>query len=315
MTATHWTATAARAGRLDAALAELDPSRSRSWWGRQIRDGRVRVDGRVALRPADAVRPGAAIEADLPPVPEARPTPTPMALDILHADPHIVVVDKPAGLVVHPGAMHEEGTLVHGLLAAFPDLADVAASEADAARPGIVHRLDRGTSGLMVIARSGLARQRLVADFRDRRVDKTYRAWVMGRPPAEGLWEGPIGRHPKERRRFAVVSGGKPARTRFRRRLSVDDLAGLELTLETGRTHQIRVHAFEAGCPLLGDPLYVGRRRPPAAFADWGPKRDRPALHAWKLAFDHPIEGRRMTFEAPLPDDLLDLEARLAALQ
>lgn len=315
MTATRWTATVVRAGRLDAALAELDPSRSRSWWGRQIRDRRVRVDGRVALRPAEVVRPGAAIEADLPPAPEARPTPTPMALNILYADPHIVVVDKPAGLIVHPGALREKVTLVHGLLAAFPDLAEVAASEADVARPGIVHRLDRGTSGLMVIARSRLARQRLAADFRDRRVDKIYRAWVIGCPPADGVWEGPIGRHPKERRRFAVVTGGKPARTRFHRRLLVGDLAELELTLESGRTHQIRVHAFAAGCPLLGDPLYTGRRRPPAAFADWGPKRDRPALHAWKLAFDHPVENRRMAFEASLPADLLDLEARLAALQ
>jgi 23S rRNA pseudouridine1911/1915/1917 synthase len=304
-----------RAGRIDVVLAALDPSHSRSYWGRLVREGKVSVDGRVVLRPSQAIAEGAELAVLVPPPPAAGPVPTPMDLTVLHADADIVVIDKPAGLVVHPGVLGEEGTLVHGLLAAFPDMADVAATDADAARPGIVHRLDKGTSGLIVAARSGLARQRLVAAFRDRQVGKTYRAWVMGRPAAEGIWDGSIGRHPTARRRFAVVAGGKPARTLFRRKGAALDVAELEIDLETGRTHQIRVHAMHAGCPLLGDPLYVGRRRPPAEFADWGSQRERPALHAWRLAFAHPVSGAPMQFEAPLPADLADLEARLAALQ
>ncbi len=305
---------AARSGRVDVVLAALDPSHSRSYWGRLVREGKVSVDGHVVQRPSQTIAEGAQLDIELPPPPSAGPVPTPMSLVILHADTDIVVIDKPAGLVVHPGVLGEEGTLVHGLLAAFPDMAD-AATAADAGRPGIVHRLDKGTSGLIVAARSGLARQRLVAAFRDRQISKTYRAWVMGHPAAEGVWDGAIGRHPTARRRFAVVAGGKPARTTFRRRTAALDVAEIELGLETGRTHQIRVHAMHAGCPLLGDPLYMGRRRPPATFADWGPQRERPALHAWRLAFAHPVSGAPMQFEAPLPTDLAELEARLAAFQ
>lgn len=307
--------TADRPGRLDVVLAALDSSRSRSWWGRLVREGRVLVDGRAVLRPAQPVAAGAVLTVAEPSTPPAGPQPTPMALSVLHVDADVIVIDKPAGLVVHPGALREEGTLVHGLLAEFPELAALAATAGDAARPGIVHRLDKGTSGLIVVARSGLARQRLMAAFRDRQVAKTYRAWVVGRPAAQGVWDGAIGRHPTVRRRFAVTAGGKPARTTFRRRAATADVAELELGLETGRTHQIRVHAMHAGCPLLGDALYMGRRRPPPAFGDWGPARDRPALHAWRLSFAHPESGRTLSFEAPLPPDLAELEARIDDFQ
>jgi 23S rRNA pseudouridine1911/1915/1917 synthase len=228
---------------------------------------------------------------------------------VLFEDECLIVVDKPAGITVHPGTIGENATLVHGLLARFPDLQTSFAHEDDR-RPGIVHRLDRGTSGVMVVARTPAARLALMAQFAHRDVEKTYLAWVLGAPPERGDWQSPIARHPRDRRRFAVSAKGKPAITHFVRERCRDGASRLRIQLETGRTHQIRVHASHAGFPLLGDPVYRRRVPVPADLTDWLPHRDRPALHSLSVRFRHPLDGREIFVESPLPDDLIDLDRR-----
>ena len=225
-----------------------------------------------------------------------------MAVETRHVDDDVIVVAKPAGLVVHPGAGHAGGTLVNGLLARFPELEQVG----DRSRPGIVHRLDRDTSGLMVVARSPLAYDALVDALGRREVDRRYTALVWGRPDApRGAIDAPIGRSTTRRTRMAVREGGREARTSYEVMREFDDpmVTLLECRLETGRTHQIRVHLAAIGHPVVGDAAYRGARSTLALA--------RPFLHAATLAFDHPRLGEPVRFDEPLPDELT---AVLAAL-
>lgn len=295
--------------RLDVALALAVPTISRSQWAKHIRAGRVFLDGSAELKAAQPVETPVYVEVFLPQPPPGRLQPAPLDFDVLYEDADLIVVAKPAGLVVHPGVQNEPATLVHGLLHRFPDLARTFGGEADK-RPGIVHRLDRGTSGVLVIARSAAARLDLIRQFSQRQVHKQYVAWVFGRVLGSGTWTGPIGRHPRERKRFAVIAAGKPAETRWRATGTAVASTRLELELISGRTHQIRVHAHHAGLPLLGDPTYRKRGRVPACLADWGPERDRPALHAARIVLRHPASGKVMEFQAPFPPDLADLDRR-----
>jgi 23S rRNA pseudouridine1911/1915/1917 synthase len=222
---------------------------------------------------------------------------------VVHEDDDVVIVDKPPGLVVHPGAGHASGTLVHGLLARYPELAQV--GEPD--RPGIVHRLDRDTSGLLVVARSERARVALVRALAAHEVEREYLALVRGLPEADtGMVDAPIGRSNRAPTRMAVSARGKQARTRYTVEGRWDDpgVALVRCRLETGRTHQIRVHLAAIGHPVVGDETYSRGRPPPVATP-------RLFLHAARLAFDHPVDGRRITAESPLP---ADLAAVLAAL-
>jgi 23S rRNA pseudouridine1911/1915/1917 synthase len=223
------------------------------------------------------------------------PGPEPVPIDVRHVDVDVVVVAKPAGLVVHPGPGHAHGTLVHGLLHRFPEIATVG----DPARPGIVHRLDRDTSGLMVVARSQDAYTALVGALAAREVDRRYLALVTGELAApRGVVDAPIGRSTRQRTRMAVREAGRPARTGYEVRSAWPgaSVSLLECRLETGRTHQIRVHLAAIGHPVVGDGAYGGRRLPD------GPER--PFLHAFALGFTHPVDGRPLVFEDPLPDDL-----------
>jgi len=304
-TGSAWQVAADEAGeRLDRHVARrLGAPRNQvhAW----IEAGRVRVDG-APRRPAHALRAGERVEC-LPPPPavEERVAPEPGALAVLHEDAWVVVIDKPAGLVVHPGAGVAAGTLAGRLLHRHPEMAGVGGP----GRPGIVHRLDRDTTGVMVAARTAPAYRALARAFAARRVDKRYLAVVYGAPPPAGTIEAPIARHPARRREMAVRRGGRPAETRFRTLAATGPVALLELDLRTGRTHQIRVHLKSLGHPLVGDPVYGERRwkgvhgaarRPLEAFP-------RPALHAWRLAFPHPADGARSAHEAPVPADLAGL--------
>jgi 23S rRNA pseudouridine1911/1915/1917 synthase len=215
---------------------------------------------------------------------------------VVHADADVVVVDKPAGLVIHPGSGVDRGTLVNGLLHRFPEIASVG----DPARPGIVHRLDRGTTGLLVVARTPAAYEALVAQLSAREVERQYAALVWGVPDSPaGLVDAPIGRSARDATKMAVTADGREARTRYEVRRTFTGPAPtalLSCRLETGRTHQIRVHLAAIGHAVVGDATYGGRR--PAI------PLDRPFLHAERLSFDHPVTGERMTFESPLPADL-----------
>jgi 23S rRNA pseudouridine1911/1915/1917 synthase len=222
---------------------------------------------------------------------------------VVFADDDVIVVDKPAALVVHPGAGNDRGTLVAGLLARYPELTDVGQPE----RPGIVHRLDKGTSGLLVVARTQSAYESLVAQLSARAVDRRYAALVWGHPdPPTGLVDAPIGRSRRDPTRMAVSADGREARTGYVVQATFTDpidAALLECRLETGRTHQIRVHLAAIGHPIVGDPRYRGAR---AAFA-----LGRPFLHAQRLAFDHPRTGERVAYNAPLPPELVAALDRL----
>lgn len=280
--------------------------------------GAVHLDGRAVSARSRRVRAGQTLAVDLPESSgtaalEADPSVT---VPIVHEDPDLLVVDKPAGLVVHPGAGNPRGTLVQGLLAHFPDLADLAdEDDADSDRPGIVHRLDKGTSGLLVVARTPSARATLVSDLAARRVDRRYAALVVGSVEAdEGLVDAPLGRSSRDPTRMAVQAGGREARTRYRveRRFTrPEPLTLLECRLETGRTHQIRVHLAAIGHPVLGDPRYGGGRTGRGSDLARRLPPDRPWLHARSLAFAHPRTGEALSFTSPLP---ADLQAVLGAL-
>ncbi len=263
-------------------------------------DGVVATSGKVRLVEGQQVQvdPGA-IPVDEPP----RPDPT-VEFRVIHADEQVIVVDKPAGLVVHPGAGNADGTLVNGLLARYPELADVG----EPVRPGIVHRLDAGSSGLLVVARTQSAADALIEQFVDHGATRVYLALVWGHPDApHGVIDAPIGRSRRDPLRMAVVADGRRARTEYRVLQRFDqpgDLSLLECRLETGRTHQIRVHLSSINHPLVGDPIY-GQRRPKLQL-------DRPFLHAAELAFDHPASGERVTFTSELAPDLA---ARLSSLR
>ncbi|MCR9094596.1 MAG: RluA family pseudouridine synthase [bacterium] len=282
--------------RVDALLAELSGV-SRAQVKRWIDAGRVTVGGEV-VRPSRKVALGDSIEArPLEPV-EMALAPEAIPLSVLFEDEHLIVVDKPAGLVVHPAPGHPGGTLVNALLAHCGDLAGIGG----VLRPGIVHRLDRGTSGVMVAAKDDETHQGLARQFAEHTIDRLYRALVRGVPRADaGRIDRPIGRHPRDRKRMSVeVKVGKESITNWRvlRRFRSAMTSELEVRPETGRTHQIRVHLSSAGLPLVGDTVY-GRARGSDA------RLGRPALHAAHLGFEHPISGRRLFFETPLPDDLI----------
>jgi 23S rRNA pseudouridine1911/1915/1917 synthase len=284
--------------RLDRFLAERLPGLSRARLQALIEAGQVRVDGREA-KAAARLRAGQAVSVTVPPPEPARPGPEPIPLAVVHQDQHLLVVDKPAGLVVHPGAGRASGTLVNALLHHVRDLSGVGG----VLRPGIVHRLDRGTSGLMVVAKDDETHRALARQFADRRVEKEYLAVVLGVPArAEGVIEAPIGRDPVHRRRMSVrAPRGRSARSSYRVLEAFPGAALLRVRIQTGRTHQIRVHLAALGHPVAGDATYGGRRaRAPEAVA----ALDRPALHAARLAFDHPATGRRLAFDSPLPPDL-----------
>jgi len=276
--------------RLDVFLSRAVAGLSRSHARRLIDDGLVTVDG-AAERPSYRLPAGARITATIPPAEEAEPAAERIPITVIYQDEDVIVVDKPPGLTVHPAPGHPGGTLVNALLALAPELADVG----DKIRPGIVHRLDRDTSGLLVIARNERARVGLTRQLKQREVSKTYLALVQGVPqPPQGTIEAPIGRHPRNRKKMAVIAGGREAETRYRLREEIDGFALLEVEPVTGRTHQIRVHLAAIGHPVVGDTTY-GKRSQIVG---------RQFLHAWRLAFDLPSSGRRVEFESPLPADL-----------
>ncbi|HEV2147070.1 MAG TPA: RluA family pseudouridine synthase [Longimicrobiaceae bacterium] len=291
--------------RLDAWLAErLDLSRSRA--AALIEAGNVLLNG-AAPKKRDRPRPGDRVEVRLPPPEPASAAPEEIPLDIVHQDADLVVLDKPAGLVVHPAPGNPTGTLVNALLHAIGDLSGIGGE----LRPGIVHRLDKDTSGLMIVAKNDDAHRRLSDDLKHRRIRRAYLALAWGHLPADTLTvEAPIGRHPVERKRMAVVEGGRHAVTHFRRleRWRAADLVRAEL--ETGRTHQIRVHLLHLGHPVVGDRTYAPDRARGFGGADraWAlalaRRSPRQFLHAAELRFRHPRTGEELHFEAPLPPDL-----------
>jgi 23S rRNA pseudouridine1911/1915/1917 synthase len=282
-----------RADQALATLAGVTRAQARRW----IDEGRARVGGRT-VRAAQRVAAGERIDAEPPEPVAAAAAPEPIALDVLHEDEDLIVVDKPAGLVVHPAPGHPAGTLVNALLHRCGDLAGIGG----VLRPGIVHRLDRGTSGVLVAAKRDAAHASLAAQFHDHTVERVYLAIVRGAPSAPGgRVDRAIGRHPRDRKRMSVeTTSGRRAATvwRVRERFPARGHALLEVRPETGRTHQIRVHLASSGLPIAGDPVY-GR----AARASGGPPLDRPALHALVLGFTHPTTGARLRFEAPPPAD------------
>jgi 23S rRNA pseudouridine1911/1915/1917 synthase len=292
--------------RLDQALAGLagiTRAQARRW----IDEGRVRLDGRSA-RASRHVEPGARIEADPPEAVASELAPEAIPLDVLYEDEDLIVVDKPAGLVVHPGPGHASGTLVNALLHHCRDLSGIGG----VLRPGIVHRLDRGTSGVMVVAKNDATHAALAVQFHDHTVERVYQALVIGTPGAEsGRIDRPIGRHPRDRKKMSVrTRSGRAAHTAWRvvRRFPRAGVSWLEIRPETGRTHQIRVHLSAVGLPLLGDPTYGRAARRGLARALG---LSRPALHAAVLGFEHPRSGERLRFQVPVAADLADLLARL----
>jgi len=295
--------------RVDRAVSLLTGC-SRSEATALVEAGEVSLGGRVVTTRSRKLQVGEVLEvASVPehaaPVgPEADPE---VLLDVVHEDDDVLVVDKPAGLVVHPGAGHAERTLVHGLLALHPEVASV--GELD--RPGIVHRLDAGTSGLLVVARTDAAHESLTAQLGARSVDRRYDALVWGHPEAAaGLIDAPIGRSSRQRTAMAVTADGREARTRYevvRRFRAPAAVSLLSCRLDTGRTHQIRVHLQAIGHAVVGDDRYRGVR--PALDAP------RPLLHAAHLGFDHPSTGERLSFDAPVPADFQVVLDRLVEVE
>ena len=288
--------------RLDVFLVSVLAGHSRSHIQRLIKDGHVRVDGREA-KPNLSVKTGQAVAVDLPDLIDAAPAPEALPLPIVYQDRDLIVVDKPAGMVVHPAAGHATGTLVNALLHHVDDLSGIGGER----RPGIVHRLDRGTSGLMVVAKHDAAHEHLARQFHDREVEKEYIALVWGEVQAGRRIDAPIGRDPVNRKKMSArARRSREAVTRIHRaRQFGPALTLVHVVIQTGRTHQIRVHLSAIGHPIVGDAVYGGVRRRVPGDLRAVTHLDRPFLHAARLAFNHPVdEGRRMEFESPLPDDL-----------
>ena len=292
-----------RGRRLDQALAELVPDYSRSRLQQWIRAGQVVLDGRLP-KTREIVQGGEQVQIDAEVTVETANEAQPIALNVVYEDDDLLVINKPPGLVVHPAAGNPDGTLLNALLYHAPDLAALP-------RAGIVHRLDKETSGLMMVARNLAAHTRLVAALQARDIRREYLAVVNTVLTAGGEVNAPIGRHPVDRKRMAVVSGGKPAVTHYRvvERFRAHTL--VRLRLETGRTHQIRVHMAHIHCPVTGDPVYGGRLRQPRGAGDslrtvlQGFRRQ--ALHAQRLALQHPGSGEPVSWEAPVPPDMQEL--------
>ena len=295
--------------RLDRWLASQIADVSRSAIQRWIAEGRVTVDGAAA--PAKYLIAGGQVVAVRRPPPDDNSLlPEDIPLDVIYEDEHLAVIDKPAGMVVHPGTGVHTGTLANALLHRYPWLEEMDAGEADdeepsrePPRPGIVHRLDKDTSGLIVAAKSAVARDRLQAQFGERSVQKVYLALVQDVPAPEGQVNAPIGRDPRKRKRMAVVRDGRPALTEYRVVETYGQYALLEVSIKTGRTHQIRVHMAFVGHPGVGDTVY-GRRKGGIACP-------RQFLHAHRIAFRHPMTGEDLAFTAPLPADLQAVLDRL----
>lgn len=295
--------------RLDQALAQLLPDYSRSRLTAWIRAGQVRVDGDDAI-PRQLVIGGEEVTVQPSTDTVVRTPAEDIAIDILHADDDVFVINKPAGLVAHPGAGNPDGTLLNALLHADPQLAKMP-------RGGIVHRLDRLTSGIMVVARTLRAHTTLVEQLSARTMHRQYEAVVYGPMVAGGTVDAPIGRHPRDRVRQAVTESGRPAKTHYRVRERYRTMTRIECVLESGRTHQIRVHMAHVRHPLVGDSSYGRGIQLPKAAGDelvetlQGFRRQ--ALHAEQVAFQHPDSGELVTFNAPRPDDLTQLIRALRA--
>ncbi len=294
--------------RLDRALADALPDLSRARLQALLADGRVTRDGTVTKDASARAKPGQALVIDIPAPEAAVPEPQDIPLTILFEDADMLVIDKPAGLVVHPGAGNPDRTLVNALLAHCSDLSGIGGVK----RPGIVHRLDKDTSGLMVAAKTDRAHASLAAQLASRTLSRIYNAVVWGRPsPSAARIEGNIGRDPGDRKRMALLkSGGRSAVTHYRTLKLFKGAALVECRLETGRTHQIRVHMAAKGYPLIGDPLYGSRRKQkgvPAAALNF----PRQALHASEIRFVHPVTAQEMCYDSPLPPDLATLIAEL----
>ena len=299
--------------RLDNFLTALLPELSRSHIQRLIKDGRVK-GSTASLRSSTAVRQGQRFEIDIPPPTPATPEPEPLPIRIMFQDQDVLVVDKPAGMVVHPAAGHSSGTLVNALLHHVTDLSGVGGE----LRPGIVHRLDRGTSGLMVIAKNDRAHQELSRQFSDREIDKEYIALVWGVVHAGRRIDAAIGRDPAHRQKMSTrARRARSAVTRVTFAHHFKGVSLLKVAIATGRTHQIRVHLSTIGHPIVGDPVYGGMRRRVPGNLRAVLRLERPFLHSARLAFTHPADGRWVEFEAPLPldlqsvlDDIRDQEER-----
>ncbi len=312
--------------RLDRFLAQALPDLSRSRLQQLIQEGAVSRAGATIGDPAIRVKPEESYDIAVPPPLPAAPAAQDIPLVIVHEDRDLIVIDKPAGLVVHPAAGNPDGTLVNALIAhCGASLAGVGGET----RPGIVHRIDKDTSGLLVAAKNDRAMHSLAGQFSHHTVERAYHAVVWGAPRRpEGIIEGDIGRSPFDRKRMAVLrGGGKPARTHFRVLERFGDplrpfASLIECRLETGRTHQIRVHLTHLGHPLIGDPTYgrarmAPRPKSPSEAEAFGAAQGFPrqALHAWLLGFKHPTTQKRMRFESAWPPDLAGLVASLRRLQ
>lgn len=292
--------------RLDRWLAISLPQMSRSRLGKLIEDGQVTVDG-VLGKTSQRLKPSASVVVEIPPPEPARPQAEELGLSVLYDDPDVVVVDKPAGMVVHPAAGVSNGTLVNALLFHVKDLAGIGGE----LRPGIVHRLDKNTSGALVVAKNDFALVRLQEAFQARTVDKHYLALVHGTPQDQGTFETPFGRHPVDRVRMTSklspdAPGVRHAVTHWTVEERYEGASLVDIELETGRTHQIRVHFSESNHPLLADEVYGGVKRDkkaPPVVREAAEAVGRQALHAWTLAFPHPRTGERIRCEAPIPPD------------
>lgn len=302
----HWQVSEAEAGeRVDRHVArrlEVPRNQIQRW----IAEDRVTINRRP-VKASTILDAGDAVVCH-PPTEPSRTGLAPEAgppLEVLFEDAELVVLNKPAGMAVHPGAGRQTATLAHYLLHYYPEMSTVGGP----GRPGIVHRLDIDTTGILVVARSERAYLHLSEAFASRAIRKIYLAIVFGTPPSSGEIELAIGRHPRDRKRMAIRRNGRPARTRYRCLRSVRGLSWLELELETGRTHQLRVHLKAIGHPLVGDPVYGEARWRGLERSLERPLRlfPRPALHAWRLALTHPTTGRSIKFEAPVPEDLRQL--------
>ena len=289
--------------RLDQVAAQLWPDFSRNRLQAWIKAGELTLDGRKA-RPRDTVLGGETLSLSAELEQQSEDQPQDIPLDIVYEDEHLLVVNKPVDLVVHPGAGNPDGTLVNALLHHDPDLALLP-------RAGVVHRLDKQTSGLLVVGKTQAAYQALVADLAERRIGREYDAVVIGHVIAGGTVDAPIGRHARDRQRQAVVPQGRPAVSHYRVVEQFGEHTWLRVRLETGRTHQIRVHMAHIRHPIVGDPVYGGRPRlPPGAedmLVDVLRHFGRQALHARRLTLRHPESGETLSFEAPLPEDMDEL--------
>ncbi len=293
--------------RFDVAIARLLPSLSRSRLKALIDAGQALVDGNPA-RPSARVRAGQSVSVVVPEPAAAVPRPEDLPLHVVHEDGDLLVVDKPAGMVVHPGAGRSSGTLVNALLHHVRDLSGVGG----VLRPGIVHRLDAGTSGLLVVAKNDVAHRALARQFENRTVAKEYLAVVHGTPPRrEGAIDAAVGRDPWHRQKMSLRSRrGREARSSYTVEQVLDGASLVRVKIQTGRTHQIRVHMGSLGCPLVGDRTYGGAREPSARRPE---AREairafpRPALHAARLCFRHPSTGASLDFESSLPHDMASL--------